>query len=315
MNWKPAEKIADAVLYEGYLLYPYRASALKNQKRAMFGALEPGGATGLDCLLEGSAETRLSMKVRFLQDLSTTIEEKEFLVEDVPAGGRRDFTVPPVAGVLESRAEAPGLFVVGLRIESPSASLRSCHALLGVEGGTFVSSTDPRAAGCAHRGLWPVLVGSDLLLAAPILLPDHPEVAPESPRDLFDATEIDEILTLRILTLSEAEKEEIRRGDGRARRILEQTEALSREGLLALHGRAGLAFQAGDRVRIRPKGRADIMDLALEGKEATVVAVEEDLEGRRYLALTVADDPGCDLGEQGFLGHRFFFRPEEVERL
>ena len=59
----------------------------------------------------------------------------------------------------------------------------------------------------------------------------------------------------------------------------------------------------------------DILDLALDGKEATVVAVEEDLEGRRYVAVTVADDPGSDLGRAGFPGHRFFFRPEEVEPL
>jgi hypothetical protein len=70
----------------------------------------------------------------------------------------------------------------------------------------------------------------------------------------------------------------------------------------------------GDVVRLRPQGRADVMDLALAGREATVVAIEEDLEGRRYVAVTVNDDPGRDLGERGYLGHRFFFRPEEVER-
>ena len=57
------------------------------------------------------------------------------------------------------------------------------------------------------------------------------------------------------------------------------------------------------------------MDLTLEGKTATVVAVDEDLEGRRYLSVTVSDDPGRDLGEGGWPGHRFFFRPDEVERL
>ena len=74
-------------------------------------------------------------------------------------------------------------------------------------------------------------------------------------------------------------------------------------------------MKAGDRVRLRPSGRADILDLALDGKEASVVAIEEDLEGRVHVTVTVADDPGSDLGRAGFPGHRFFFRPEEVERL
>jgi hypothetical protein len=172
---------------------------------------------------------------------------------------------------------------------------------------------------CASQGLWPVLVGTppdrSLILFAPIILPDYPVLAPESPRDLFDLTEIDEILSLRIRTLSESEKEEIRRGEGRARGLLEQVEHLSSQELLAMHGRGGAELRIGDAVRLRPRGRADVLDLALAGKEATVVAIEEDLEGRRYIAVTINDDPGRDLGEQGYLGHRFFFRPEEVERL
>ncbi len=73
--------------------------------------------------------------------------------------------------------------------------------------------------------------------------------------------------------------------------------------------------RAGDRVRLRPGGRADVMDLALAGKTATVDTIEEDFEGRVYLAVTVDDDPGRDLGALRQPGHRFFFRPEEVEPL
>jgi hypothetical protein len=69
----------------------------------------------------------------------------------------------------------------------------------------------------------------------------------------------------------------------------------------------------GDRVRLCPKGRADILDLALTGKTATVEAMEQDYEGRVYLAVTVDDDPGKDLGVLRQPGHRFFFSPEEVE--
>jgi hypothetical protein len=74
-------------------------------------------------------------------------------------------------------------------------------------------------------------------------------------------------------------------------------------------------LRAGDRVRLRPRGRADILDLALDGRAATIEAVEQDLEGRVYLAVTVDDDPGRDLGLQRQPGHRFFFRPDDVEPL
>jgi hypothetical protein len=293
VNWEPAERIARAVLYEGYLLYPYRASSLKNRKRWTFGTVEPGGSVGTEVLVESVRPPRVAVRLRCLREG----EEKE--------------------APLEARVEAcgEGLYKVGVRVEARDEPLVSCHALLGVEDGAFVSMTDPRSAVCRRNGFWPVLVRSDLVLASPILLPDHPRIAPESPGDLFDGTEIDEILSLRIRTLGDGEKEEIRRGDARARRLLERTEALSADDLRALHGAKRDFFRAGDRVRLRPRGRADILDLALDGKEATVVAVEEDLEGRRYVAVTVADDPGSDLGREGFPGHRFFFRPEEVEPL
>jgi hypothetical protein len=72
-------------------------------------------------------------------------------------------------------------------------------------------------------------------------------------------------------------------------------------------------IRAGDRVRLQPRGRADILDLALAGKTALVEAIEQDLDGRIYLAVTVDDDPGKDLGALRQPGHRFFFAPEEIE--
>jgi hypothetical protein len=125
-------------------------------------------------------------------------------------------------------------------------SLVSTHTILGVRGGAFVSSIDPpescraAAAGCRNVGTWPVLVGTegqtDTMLSASIILYDYPQVAPESPGDLFDATEIDEILTLRILTLTDEEKRAMSAVDERARALLERTEALGRDQLLGLHG-------------------------------------------------------------------------------
>jgi hypothetical protein len=78
---------------------------------------------------------------------------------------------------------------------------------------------------------------------------------------------------------------------------------------------AGMALRPGDRVRLWPLGRGDILDLALEGKTATIDSIEQDFEDRIYLAVTVDDDPGRDLGQQRQIAHRFFFGVEEVEPL
>lgn len=112
--------------------------------------------------------------------------------------------------------------------------------------GAFVSLLDPpapwreAAAGCRNVGAWPVLVGeegqTDTMLSAPIILYDYPQLAPESPGDLFDGTEIDEILTLRILTLTDDEKRTMAAVDERARALLARTEALGAEELMRLHG-------------------------------------------------------------------------------
>lgn len=222
----------------------------------------------------------------------------------------------------------------------------SAHTLLQVSGGDFLSVTDPpapyaeAASRCKNIGTWPVLVGrkgeTGAILSSPIILYDYPEIAPQSPGDLCDATEIDEILTLRIMTLTEAEKNEMRHVDEYARRILERTENLGRDQLSELHGTmreasafdedffnpasrlksvsvGGICLRAGDRVCIRPKGRADVMDLALAGKVAVIEAIEQDAENHVHLALVLEDDPGKDLGMMRQPGHRFFYAPDEVE--
>ena len=77
----------------------------------------------------------------------------------------------------------------------------------------------------------------------------------------------------------------------------------------------GVELERGSRVLLWPRAGGDIMDLALKGKTAAVEGIEQDYEGRIYIAVTLEDDPGRDLGEDRFLGHRFFFSPEEVEPL
>jgi hypothetical protein len=78
---------------------------------------------------------------------------------------------------------------------------------------------------------------------------------------------------------------------------------------------AGTEFRVGDPVRLWPLGDADIMDIALKGKTAVIASIEQDYEDQIHIAVTVDDDPGRDLGVSGKPGHRFFFRPEEVEPL
>jgi len=234
-------------------------------------------------------------------------------------------------------------------------ALVSTHAVLHVRGGEFVSLTDPPASlkdaaeACANVGVWPVLVGekseTDTMLASPIILYDYPQIAPESPGDLFDGTEIDEILTLRVMTLTDEEKRNVAAVDHRAGDMLKRTESLAREQLMNLHGTmrglrdlppgdifpawdllenrpklpslsaGGIELHPGDKVRLRPRGGADAFDMLLAGKTATIAAIEQDYEDRIHLAVTVEDDPGADLGLSGKPGHRFFFRPDEVEPL
>jgi hypothetical protein len=125
-------------------------------------------------------------------------------------------------------------------------SFASTHMVLTTRGGEFVSLTDPPqrlcdiSSQCKNVGCWPVLVGeansTDTLLASPIILSDYPEIAPESPGDLFDGCEIDEILTLRIMTLTDEEKRQAIAVDPLAADMMARTEALAREQLMNLHG-------------------------------------------------------------------------------
>jgi len=338
MNFEPLEKIANAVLYEGFLLYPYRKSSVKNQQRWHFGTIGPvGGADRsvmqTECLVDGGARTALDVKVRFLQDEI----EREITLAGLSLGGpaaRHPFSFPPLAGALEIESmpvsERVFRFTVRISNLSARASMLSTHTLLGVSEGAFLSLLDPpaefraAAAACKNIATWPVLAGREgehsLMLSSPIILYDYPQIAPESAGDLFDGTEIDEILSLRVLTLSEEEKQELRAGDGRARGILDRTEALPPEAFAKMHGAirglqkaSKLEFREGDRVRLRPRKKADIFDIALDGKIAIIEAVERDFENKVHLAVTVEDDPGREFGMARQIGHRFFFGPEEVE--
>lgn len=381
-------RLADAVLYEGYLLYPYRKSAQKNQRRWMFGTLAPrvdseaqGGVEPwrcqTECLIEGDTDTTIEIGVRFLHfgtrlaaDGSSAEEASERTVELGPVV-LGELLLRPLSHAFQFVAEttarlqqrritgaievatlvlAPGIVRLSVQVMnltpladeevaqgSSLRALASLHSLLMVRGGCFVSQIDPGprlqpwSDACRNVGLFPVLVGEpgarDLLLCSPIILSDYPAIAPQSSGDLFDATEIDEILTLRLLTLSDAEKREVAAGDERARQLLLRVEQLGEGALAQLHGTmgapplprrttvAGVTVGPGTRVLLRPRAGGDVLDLALVGRTALVTSVEEDFEGRVYVTVAIDDDPGRDLGQRGQPGHRFFFFCDEVEPL
>ncbi len=357
MNLEQVERVARAVLYEGYMLYPYTASSVKNQQRWNFGILHPPAYDSAEmqtqCLVKGGGV--VDVRVRFLQREDEA--QVELLGMALPCYRTTSSGLAEVSA--ESEPAGPDLYRLTVRVRNRSAaqpatrdealaeSMISTHTILTVRGAEFVSLIDPpaeykeAAALCRNVGTFPVLAGNegelDTMLSSPIILYDYPQIAPESQGDLFDATEIDEILTLRILTLSDAEKDEIRAGDERTRRILERSETMAPEHFMKLHGAVrglktaprptpkqmpnssrtlrieGIEVRQGDRVRLRPRRSADIMDIVLKGKLATVESIEWDFEGQPHLAIVLEDDPGRDLGMMRQPGHRFFFGAEEVE--
>jgi hydrogenase maturation protease len=272
----PVRQIADAVLYEGYLLWPYRRSAMKNQRRWTFGGVYPRDHSErhpddpwrmrTECLLRGDGA--FDVTVRFLHVAVREDGWEEAIERElgpgpiaIPAGRESaDHAVcawQALEGSVEVRSESvsEGLTRIVVKIANTTpfegdrqAALRrtfcSTHTVLRAERGAFISLADPPedlrdvAATCLNEGTWPVLVGDDdgTLLSSPIILEDHPRIAPESPGDLFDGGEIDELLILNVLALTDEEKAEMRATDPRAREILERSEALSGEQLMRLHG-------------------------------------------------------------------------------
>ena len=301
MTFAAVRALADAVMYEGYILYPYRASAAKNRSRWQFGVLMPPGYAAADpserafaqteCVLEHGAEPVVTVIVRFLQVQRRTRAdsswdeaiEHEVAVEvgagrllgdrhmtefEIPGGDEREHDVvrvrAPLAGtvtVLATPLPGPwGAARLRVRVDNRSApgalpctrddalptALVAAHLMIGVRGGAFLSMTDPpewarpAVQACENVGCWPVLAGPDgerqIMLSAPIILYDYPELAPESPGELYDGTEIDEILSLRTLALSDAEKQEARATDPRAAALIDRVEALSADDLARMHG-------------------------------------------------------------------------------
>ncbi len=249
-------------------------------------------------------------------------------------------------------------------------SMVGVHVLLHTDDGAFASVIDPPDwaddIALRQRGLHPVLVShtgdaeahdtdrdgrtARVVLAAPIILYDHPQIAPESPGPSFDATEVDELLALAVMGLTDDEKRRARATDPRAAELVDRTDTLPAGVQKRLHGavrewghvdlgpepaaqvsdevrdllgvgeeplrrvRVGDTDVAvGDRVRLRPRRRADAHDLFVAGREALVERIVRTVEGETYLAVTVADDPAAELHR--WYGRFQYFAADEVEPL
>lgn len=408
-----AERVADAVLYEGYVLYPYRASSTKNRYRWQFGVIAPRSPRNdgepwfaqSECVVTRTAALSgdlasapsLTIRVRCLRprettdsaahhgwlegdphvvDVTTLVLDHLPLSQDVsltaPLGLTSRLTIEAEAGAPQSEAVADGrdqstaiahssfhpFIKVRMRLENLEPwrcefanardamlqrSFAGAHLLCAIDNGSFESLVEPRLAAhplvstCRNLNMWPVLIGDrtarDLLLCSPIVLYDYPAVANESPGDLCDATEIDEILTMRVLTMTDAEKNDARATDPRSRAIVDRVEAMPSSALEALHGTmrsadffnppdtpspddatvvvAGHIVGRGSRVILRPSRRADAMDMFLRDQPATVAGVYRDVDDRVYVAVTVDRDPAAVLHES--FGRFFYFDPSEVE--
>lgn len=319
-----ARAVADAVLYEGYLLYPYRAGSPKNAVRWQWGVLMPQDVTAVDSsersanrtdLVLDGREPSLRATVRFLRVQRRHVEDaagkrvdrldvgqasyvpwdearEEEIAVTVPlpegcdasfelAGGTETERLPEGAGTLVrtwepvrvgvvAHAEQPdspyAVTLVALRVENQTPphdqppddqsaadrpawlrrALVACHVLLEVDGASFVSQLDPPewARGfvgqCVNEGVFPVLAGpsdqSQVMLSSPIILYDHPELAPESESTFFDSLEIDELLSLRTLTLTDQERREARGTDPRVAALLREVDEMPEELWERLHG-------------------------------------------------------------------------------
>jgi hypothetical protein len=301
VNFVVARAVADAVMYEGYILYPYRASAAKNRSRWQFGVVMSPGYTAVDpserafaqteCILEHGAQPTVTVAIRFLQvqrrtragsswdeavehEVAVLVDPARFLGGgrvtefEIPGGEEREGDIvrrrenlTGTVSVLVTPLPGPwGAARLRVRVDNRSGpdagprtreealptALVAAHMIIEARDGAFISMTDPpewasrEVQACENVGCWPVLAGADrgrqVMLSTPIILYDHPELAPESPGDLYDGTEIDEILSLRTLALSDEEKQEARATDPRAAALIDRVEALDAADFNRMHG-------------------------------------------------------------------------------
>ncbi|MEO9175289.1 MAG: hypothetical protein ABI317_07210 [Gaiellales bacterium] len=349
------DELVDSLLFEGYALYPYTPGAGKNATPTPFGIVYPAGyAHGFDHLqvqtLVRGVNPQITVDVRFLQ---ASGERHQAIERRVDVG---EINLPPLRGTVTLAVERiePELRRVTLRIENATPfhggtrsdalehALISTHPLMRVTDGQFISPLEAR--GCSNINTWPVLAADDdsVLLGAAIVLPDHPQLAPQSRGSLFDSTEIEEALLLHVHALSDAEREEIANGAPTVRAMVERALSSTPEEIMRLHGLMqptvrddeqppvpprpreqpatekeallhGVVVRPGDRVRLRLEDRVDTYDQLLNGRTATLERIYLDYDDRTYFGVTIDDDPGQLLMRES--GRFHFFFTHEIELL
>ncbi|WP_072804706.1 hypothetical protein [Rhodococcoides yunnanense] len=425
-------RVADAILYEGYLLYPYQANSLKNRSRWQFGVLGPEDARtssvgeestlSTQCLVDTRPDAAIELTLRCLQLQDRRVERRdgenfvptpdltaegthwlsweeaveiEIELGRIPLSDFDDGKVLPVSVAGDTRTELLGdagrivrsrhpltgeISLSGDRLgnytrigfevcntgasepdrdSAMRASFIGTHLVLHAHATEFSSLLEPPppaaepASTCEQHRCFPVLAGTpgstDSVLVSPIILYDYPEIAEESDGALFDSTEIDEILTLRIMALTDEEKAQARATDPRAAEIIDRCDALSAEDMADLHGVAhpvpghsplvpevpegvewwspdadtlvepahdavlvhGVLVAKDSLVRVHPNRRADAQDLFFEGRTARVASVHEDVDGNTHVGVVILDDPAADL--HGWYGRYLYFAPDELE--
>ncbi len=372
------EQLVDSLLYEGYALYPYTPGATKNATPTPFGIVYPPvyaetlsstfDHLELRCAVKAPPDAVLRAEVRMLvaggerhKAAARRLDLAGAMVGALAAQpAEKEARIEPELGApltvwmrLAATVVEDGVFEVSLRIENRTLvssgldragalarSLLSTHPILRVTGGRFISPLD-RPYDSVNT--FPVLATpeDDVVLGAAIVLPDHPQVAPESRGGLFDSTEIEEALLLHVQVLSDEERSEIEKQDPTVREMIARAAAATPEEIVALHGRvelrdpqtneppteppglldprageetvdvAGKTFRRGGKVVIKPGPDADLHARMLDGRTATVERIFTAYDGETHLGVTIDDDPGQDLMRE--TGRYLYFFAPEVE--
>lgn len=370
------DQLVDSLLFEGYALYPYTPGATKNATPTPFGIVYPpvyaetlsSAFDHLDliCTVFAPADAVLRAEVQFLVSGGERHQAQQQRLE-LPAGmvgalavdaAEKQARIEPPDGPplivwtqLSARLLEEHSYELTFRIENRTVvssgldragalhrSLLSTHPILRVNGGRFLSPLD-RAYDSVNT--FPVLAtpDDDAIVGAAFVLPDHPQIAPESKGSLFDSTEIEEALLLHVQVLSDEERGEIAEQDPAVAEMITRAAAATPDDILTLHGRVtlrdpetneppteppglldpnvgeavadvdGKTFRPGTKVVIRPAPDADLHARMLDGRTATIERIMTAYDGKTHLGVTIDDDPGQDLmRETGRL--LYFFAPE-----
>jgi len=283
-----ARRVADAVLYEGYLLYPYRSTAAKNQLRWQFGMLSPEGAAAAGVGERSALAASVLMRpggtprvhVRFLQvqwrSVESLVGSRYVPVERLRVG---DTEWVPWHEAVEREV------------------VRTGSGPVAAPAGTDVeplSDPDGRPVGRLVRTRWPVR--AELTVAS-------------SEVDGYRRLELGLRNTARWDPAESSRDLAARRDPDVPWWDPAADASVSPETDTVLVG--DTPVRKGSRVLLRPGRRADAQDMFLAGQVAVVTAVVSDVDGATHVAVVLADDPAADLHD--WYGRYWYFAPDELE--